>query len=213
LEFRFDQSGVAVHLDDQIAEWADVYQSSMLDAHELLNLAAALESFPWDGRAFVVEIGAYLGSTTVFMAKVLKRLGKGVTILSIDPFERFQPNAFNPQGSYSAYLANIVSNQLDDVCLPLAACSFHAAHLIANDIGVLVIDGDHSYPAVSRDLALYTPKVRPGGFMFVDDYGPVYPDVMRAVDEFFASSGDFAVHAKSYFVVAQRTAGRTETPE
>src|SRR5215467_9821516 len=119
MELNFDRSGKNVSLDDQIVEWANAYQSSMLDAYELLHLAAALCEFPWESGGFVVEIGAYLGTTTVFMAKVMKHLGKRVPILSIDPFERFQPDPLNPQGNYSAYIANTVANNVDDVCLPL----------------------------------------------------------------------------------------------
>src|SRR5271163_2063649 len=99
----FEQSGKTMVLDDKIAEWASAFQTSMLDANELLHLAAALTTFTWNNGEFVVEIGAYLGSTTVFMAKVLERMGKRVPILSIDPFERFQPDSLNPQGNYSAY--------------------------------------------------------------------------------------------------------------
>ena len=197
---------MTVGLDDQIVEWAEAYKSAMLDGHELLNLAAALSSFRWNHGAFVVEIGAYLGTTTVFMARVLDRLRKAVTILSIDPFEQFEPNPFNPQGNYSAYMASIMANGVGHVCLPLASFSANAAHVVADNVGVLVIDGDHTYPAVSQDLKLYAPKVRPGGFIFVDDYGPAYPDVVQAVNEFLAANANFRLHAKSYFVVAERMA-------
>jgi len=206
MELIFEQSGKNISLDDQIVEWANVYQSSMLDAHELLHLAAALTAFPWEYGGFVVEIGAYLGTTTVFMAKVMKHLGRRVPILSIDPFERFQPDPLNPQGNYSAYIANIVANNVDDVCLPVAAFSGNAATVIADNIGVLVIDGDHRYPVVSKDLSVYTAKVRPGGYVFVDDYSPVYHEVMRAVDEFFDGNNEFLTHIKSYFVLAERRA-------
>ncbi len=56
----------------------------------------------------------------------------------------------------------------------------------------IYIDGDHFYDAVSRDLALWAPKVKPGGIIAGDDYreSPVYgTDVVRAVDEFAAARG------------------------
>ena len=52
----------------------------------------------------------------------------------------------------------------------------------AGGIGVLVIDGAHHYEAVRADLELYVPKVVPGGYVFLDDYGPAYPDVIRAIE-------------------------------
>jgi cephalosporin hydroxylase len=207
MEFTFQQSGTEVVLNDQIVEWTTTYASSMLDANELLHLAAALAACPSDNGGFVVEIGAYLGTTTVFMAKVLENLGKPVPILSIDPFERYEPNPLNPQGNYSAYISNIIANHVDTVCLPLATFSATAASVVASGISLLVIDGDHHYPSVIADLRLYTANVREGGYIFIDDYGPSYPDVIRAVDEFFTDNPEFLIHAKSDFVVAQRYAG------
>jgi hypothetical protein len=204
MELAFEQSGKAVVLGDRIVEWSKEYESSMLDAYELLNLAAVLTAFPWNNNEFVLEIGAYRGTTTVFMAKVLESLGNRSPILSIDPFERYQPSPLNPQGDYSAYVANVVKNHLDDICLPLAAFSGNAAPVVASNIGVLVIDGDHLYPAVSRDLSLYSPKIVEGGYVFIDDYGPAYPGVVEAVDEFFVNNPEFLIHAKSYFVIAER---------
>ena len=49
------------------------------------------------------------------------------------------------------------------------------------------IDGNHLYEYVKKDLELYYPKVRPGGFITGDDYGVVgwwNNGVQRAVDEF-----------------------------
>jgi hypothetical protein len=206
MKLTFEHSGKTVILDDQFIEWAEAYQTSMMDAHELINLAAVLKGCPWNKGEFVVEIGAYLGTTTVFMAKVLEHTKKRVPILSIDPFERFESNPLNPQGSYSSYVESIITNHVEDVCLPLGAFSENAAPVIADNIRVLVIDGGHEYPAISKDLELYVPKVREGGYVFIDDYGPAYPDIVRAVDEFLAKNPEFVVHARSYFVVAERPA-------
>jgi hypothetical protein len=51
----------------------------------------------------------------------------------------------------------------------------------------IYIDGDHHYEAVKRDLDLYFPKVKKGGFIICDDYhfaGNFDDGVTRAVDEF-----------------------------
>jgi hypothetical protein len=212
VDIVFEQSGLTIKLDDQIVEWAKAYETSMLDANELLHLAAVLSVFPRTAESFLIEIGAYLGTTTLFLAKILDRLNKTVPILSIDPFDRFQPDSLNPQGNYSAYMSNIVQNGLGSVCLPLSAFSFDAARVVSNTAGVLVLDGDHHYSSVSRDLSFYMPKIVVGGFLFVDDYGPSYPDVIRAVDEAFADNNEFKIHAKSYFIVAERVRARGKAP-
>ncbi|MBI3326601.1 MAG: class I SAM-dependent methyltransferase [Nitrospinae bacterium] len=176
----------------------------MMDTGELLVLAGTLVAYPWDTEAIVVEIGTYVGQTAVFMAQVLHHAGKRIPVLSIDPFERVQPDPLNPQGIYAAYLENIRAHHVEDVCMPLVAFSEDAAPVIPDNIGVLVIDGGHHYPVIKKDLDLYAPKVLPNGFIFVDDYGPAYPDVMRAVDEYFTAERPFRILRKTYFVVAQR---------
>lgn len=204
MEVTFTPSGYTVILHNIVQVWAADFMSGMMDAGELLHLAGTLTAYPWSTESIVVEIGAYTGRTTVFMAKVLQLLGKHIPILSIDPFERAQPDALNPQGIYAAYMATIRMHNVEDVCLPLAAFSQNAAPVVPDKIGVLVVDGAHHYPVVTKDLALYGVKVLPGGFIFIDDYGPAYPDVIRAVDEYFVCGCSFTILHKSHFVIAQR---------
>lgn len=49
---------------------------------------------------------------------------------------------------------------------------------------IVFIDGDHRYESVKRDIELYWPKVKAGGVLCGDDFGPAFPGVVRAVDEF-----------------------------
>jgi hypothetical protein len=203
MELRFDPSGIAVQLPNAVQEWSQQFASSMMDAEELLHLAATLAACPPDEKAIVVEIGSYVGTTTVFMAKVFEVLGRHISILSIDPFERVRPDALNPQGIYSAYVQNITSHGVASMCLPLAAFSQDAAPVVPPAIGVLIVDGGHHYPTIRQDLELYVPKVLHHGLIFIDDYGPAYPDVMRAVNEYFVDPRLRILH-KSYFFIAQR---------
>jgi hypothetical protein len=206
MELTFTPSDYTVDLPDTIQALSEAFGSGMMDAGELQYLAGTLAAYPWNTASIVVEIGAYTGRTTVFMAKVLQLLGKRIPILSIDAFDRVQPNALNPQGNYAAYLETIRTNNIEDVCLPLTAFSQDAAPVVPDKIGVLVVDGGHSYPVVTQDLTLYGVKVLPGGFVFIDDYGSYYPDVIRAVDEYFVPGCSYTILHKSHFVVAQREA-------
>jgi hypothetical protein len=49
------------------------------------------------------------------------------------------------------------------------------------------IDAEHTYEGVKRDIAIWLPKVRPGGWIGGHDYDnlPRFPGVRRAVDEAF----------------------------
>lgn len=205
MKLSFSPSGRTVDLPDQAVRLAEAFRSNMMDASELLHLAGALALYPWDEQAIVVEIGAFTGQTTVFMAKTLQLLGRRVPILSIDPFERAARDATNVRGSYSAYLKNIRKHKVDDQCLPLVAFSEQAAPAVSERIGLLVIDGSHRYVDICKDLILYMPKLRPGGILFLDDFVPAYPDVMRALNEYLAGNSALEILHKTYFVVAQRT--------
>ena len=209
MEVTFSPSGEKVSVPEEVAGLANAAATGMMDAYELLCLGASLALCPW-GRepdAIVVEIGAFEGTTTVFMAKVLRALGRRVPVLSIDPFERATPDSLNPQGVQSAYLRNVREAGFENQCLPLLAFSQHAAAVVPNRIGVLVVDGSHHYEAVKSDLLLYGRKVPPGGMIFVDDYGPAYAGVMTAVDEYFNADAPFDVLHKAHFVVARRRGG------
>lgn len=198
---RFGPRSCEVLVPAQVREWIERSVSDMLDATELEAIAAALASFPWSNGEIVVEIGAYLGTTTVMMAKVLETLGRSAKILSIDPFERSEPENLNARGDYGRYIEAIRACAVEDRCFALAAFSADVACIVPNHVGLLSIDGSHRYPAIQSDLALYCPKVVSGGFIYIDDYKPAYPDVIRAVDEYLADHPELEVEAKEHYVV------------
>ena len=53
-------------------------------------------------------------------------------------------------------------------------------------IDFIYIDADHSYDAVKKDIEMWFPKVKRGGYMAFHDYSE---DVKRAVDGFFIPNG------------------------
>ncbi len=62
-----------------------------------------------------------------------------------------------------------------------------ADHFPNNYFDWIYIDGNHLYEYVRKDLELYYPKVKPGGWITGDDYGVKgwwNNGVQRAVDEF-----------------------------
>lgn len=189
---------------ERVAALARDFASDMMDEEQLLYLAAIISAHSWPANAFILEIGAYHGRTTAFMANVLRSIDCRMPILSIDPFERACPDNKNPQGSYFEYLSTIQAYGFEHCCLPLAAFSQDCAVIVPGNVAVLVVDGYHHYSTVRNDLEVYGPKVLPDGFIFVDDYRPDYPDVVRAADEFLSSNQDFEIAVKSRFVIARR---------
>ena len=51
-------------------------------------------------------------------------------------------------------------------------------------LDAVFIDGDHSYEAVTQDLAFWWKKLKKGGWLLGDDYQSMFPGTTRAVDEF-----------------------------
>lgn len=62
----------------------------------------------------------------------------------------------------------------------MAALSFKK-----HELDFVFIDAGHTYEDVKSDLESWFEKVRPGGIVAGDDYTPMFPGVMKAVDEFF----------------------------
>jgi len=202
----FQPSGFKASVPAGAAARADEYASKMMDDGELRYLASVALAFPWSPDGLVVEIGSYSGMTAAFVAQTLAETGLGNRVVSIDPFERVPNTRKNPQGRYKRYLRTMQERGLEDQCLPLIAYSQDAASVVADRIGLLIIDGNHEYESVARDLAFYAPKVLPGGFIFLDDYTETYPGVARATEEFLGRIAGYELLHATYFAILQRSA-------
>jgi cephalosporin hydroxylase len=145
---------------------------------QLIAIAKILEKLS-SYTQMVVEIGTRKGQAAVFVGEVLRVLGKPNLVLSIDPFTR--------ESDYFNYVKNRKDTGLQHKCSVLVGRSEDVASLICNDIGFLIVDGNHGYESVKRDLELYVPKVQSGGFIFIDDYFKDYPGVIKAAKEYFSN--------------------------
>jgi hypothetical protein len=56
-----------------------------------------------------------------------------------------------------------------------------------SEIDAIYIDGNHEYQSVTEDLSYWFSKIKSNGFICGHDYGPRWPGVIQAVDEFCAS--------------------------
>jgi predicted O-methyltransferase YrrM len=137
----------------------------------------------------MVELGSWKGQSAAFMAAELKMQNKnGVRFFCIDTwqgtsedehggdkwvkegklFEKFTENLLEVSDERASYL---FPEQSVDICF---------------------VDADHSYDGVTKDLELWTPKVKPGGIMSGHDYDPTgsaWQECRRAVDDFWGKFG------------------------
>ena len=124
----------------------------------------------------VLEIGSYLGYSTVWMAL------NGAWVTAVDPHEWMDTRL--------AFEENLtrygVADRINAVFRPSQAVP---TELDGFTWEAAFIDGDHSYENALFDLRLARNVVRPGGWILAHDYtfpgynGDGWPGVIQAVDE------------------------------
>jgi len=130
-----------------------------------------------------VEIGVFGGSSVYPVASAFKLLGSG-TVIAIDPWDKIECIKYydpikdstdlkwwgnlNLNQIYTSFLNLLKSNLLEPYCKVLRASSEIAPKEIES-IDVLHLDGNHCEIPSTLDVELYLPKVKPGGFIWMND--------------------------------------------
>lgn len=134
-----------------------------------------------------VEVGAWKGRSTAFLAVAAIRSGKPIDLHVVDTFagsdedaHRTDPDIGNLRAVFDRNMEPVAHfltvHQMESV---EAAKQFSDASL-----DFVMIDGAHDCASVKADIAAWLPKVRPGGWLCGDDieWGSDRP-VMQAVEE------------------------------
>jgi SAM-dependent methyltransferase len=145
-----------------------------------------------DGAHFV-EIGAYVGKGTAFLACEIANSGKQIQLDSVDLWNDTYLERFNITGSpgrfFEKFLGNLQRAGVGESVRAVRMSSAEAAaRYDAASLDFVFIDGDHDYAAVREDLAAWLPLVKPGGVLAGDDYIVEWPGVQRAVRERFGDA-------------------------
>ncbi len=139
-----------------------------------------------------IEIGAWMGRSTAYMAQCIRDSGKPIRFYTVDtwlgtPGESVhQEEVERARGSiFPVFYHNMQACGLLDYVRPIPLPSLTASRLFDRFCADFVfIDANHTYEAVHGDITAWYPKVRPGGVMAGDDYGNEgFPGVKQAVDE------------------------------
>jgi len=158
-------------------DFADIYQ-------QMVN------HFP-NGSRFV-EIGSWLGRSTVFMAEQIKRSGKSISLDAVDKWEgiaelvndiRWGWNYLDAS-FYDMFLENLKLCNVDEYVFPIRANSLVAHTLYPDEsIDFLFLDTDHQFHTLTKELEYWYPKVKKGGIIAGHDLN--WPGVKTAVALFF----------------------------
>lgn len=155
-----------------------------------------------------VEIGVFAGKSVYPVACALKYLGQG-TVIGIDPWDNYECiryydpiedhanlhwwNSVDMEKIHYSYINMINRYRLQNYCQTLRTTSTKAIEEI-NFIDILYIDGNHDEKASFIDVSLYLPKVRSGGYIWLNDslWGSIQPavdllcehcDVVKLIDD------------------------------
>ena len=151
-------------------------------------------------NGLIVEIGVLGGAHLLAIVDVCKKNNN--KIVGVDPFETL--TVFNGQSEKEVEEQNQISvntvrdgwkqnrenlqkiiaeHKLESMVELKVEASWKAAEKFGDaSIDLLHIDGDHSVEGVTKDLALYWPKMKVGGVVIMDDI--LWGCVRRAVSEF-----------------------------
>jgi hypothetical protein len=130
-----------------------------------------------------VEIGVFSGASFHPVASALKFLGQGVAI-AIDPWDKIECIRYldpdkdkndlkwwahqNMDHIYFGFLSVLRQFDLESVSIIFRSTSKKAAPAIGT-IDILYLDGNHFEKVAFEDVQLYLPKVRPGGYIWLND--------------------------------------------
>lgn len=157
--------------------------------------AEAVRAAPDD--AHFVEVGAYVGRSTSFMAVEILNSNKRIKFDVVDHFrgsgsarEQFmRDEAAACGGTYRAVFEANVAPVRRGIHAVREAASVEAARLYPDaSLDFVFIDGDHEEASVAADVAAWLPKVKPGGLLAGDDYSAAWPGVAAAVDKIFGAA-------------------------
>ncbi len=194
----------ALSLDyDSVAElmrlWGRLHWSSgdgMMPPEQLLAMYRLAAT--WPTRGDIVELGAWVGLTTCYLAAACRVRGHGC-VHAVDTFKGTkegdtQYGSIEKLGGSTLreFRDRIHTARLDDrVHTLVGLTSDMVREYRGRPIRMLLIDADHSYDGVRSDFELWSPLVVPGGLIVFHDY--LMPDVARFVDTVVAERPDMAI--------------------
>lgn len=141
-------------------------------------------------RGDIVEIGSFRGKSAVALAHGLQdNPDTTIRIVCIEPHAEFTGiygGVFGAADRAGFYRIMLETGYFDRVALVNLA-STAAARAWHGPIGLLFIDGDHSYSGVLQDVECWEPFVEPGGLVVFDDSRDTAIGPARVIDELLAS--------------------------
>jgi predicted O-methyltransferase YrrM len=146
-----------------------------------------------ESDSIFVELGAWKGKSTCFIATEISNKKPGVKFYTIDTFKgitdisnEIEIDVYNAEDKdiFEQFVNNI--EPVKDYVNYIVSESHTAAQNFEDgSVDVIFIDAGHSYEAVKNDIEKWLPKMKPNSIIAGHDYLYTWPGVIKAVDEFF----------------------------
>ena len=203
-----------------VAEDARAYAGSepLRDVERFLALSLAFDQIHKEGVAGdFAELGVYKGDTAAVLARHARRLGR--TLWLLDTFEGFDERDFTGldagrSGAFGDTSLSAVSQRVGlENTVYIDGYFPDTASRLPDDRTYCLVNIDTDlYAPIKSGLEYFYPRMEPGGFIVVHDYGSMaWVGVEKAVDEFFADKPESVISmpdsAGSAVVRRQRRAG------
>ena len=163
-----------------LAEWNNI--PGFVSVKKVKTMQSVVKELPSNSE--IVELGCYKGRSAVALASVLPEDG---VLHCIDHFvgsPTMPELGIDDRNLLTEFRKNVAAFGVDDKIKVLEMKSAEAVpRFEPESIDAIFIDAAHDYESVKEDLLSWYPKVKPGGFIFCDDYEPSWPGVVQAVKD------------------------------
>ncbi len=140
-------------------------------------------------RGAIVEIGSFMGKSTIFLALGVKEKGRG-RVYAIDPHLGItHAGKREHRETFTNFRKHLEKFGVTKFVEPIRKGSEEANKKWGGKISLLFVDGLHEYKFAKKDLRIWLPLLKEDGVVVCHDaFGP-YPDVFWAVKEEIFSRG------------------------
>jgi hypothetical protein len=152
-------------------------------------LDMVLTQFPKSGTW--VELGSWTGRSAAYCVVELLNRNKLGKFYCVDSWKGETTIAYDQaivQDLQNIFRKN-VHPVIDHISMLNMMSWDAAAQFEDNSVDFCYVDAGHTYSDVTNDLTAWYPKIRPGCYFAGDDYTKGWPEVQRAVWDFFKPLG------------------------
>lgn len=134
----------------------------------------------------VVEIGSYLGRSTVFFARSATEHDPAAQVVAVDPHtgdrQQLEQLGSSLGSTFDLFRSHIDAAGVAQIVTPIRDTSLAAAEEFSGQVDLLFIDGWHGYEAVLADARAWRRFLHDDSVVVFDDFGR-YREVHDAVTE------------------------------